>query len=103
MVINLHFNPYTNLHLGVYFQLGPSEEIKILGVTLDSRLTYKSHIAKEMKKGLRAALTLKRIHNSRPEVTRQLYTARVTSKIDYVLIIWAPNATAITIKGLKRV
>ena len=33
----------------------------------------------------------------------QLYTTTVISKIDYILIIWAPNATATAIKGLERV
>ena len=55
-----------------------------------------------MKKGLRAALALKRLRNIRLEVARQLYTATVTSKTDYASIIWAPNATA-AIKGLERV
>ena len=36
-------------------------------------------------------------------MVRQLYTTVVTSKTDYTLIIWAPNATVITIKGLERV
>ena len=51
-------------------EVKPSEEIKILGVTLDSRLTYKSHYARAVKKRLRTALALKRIHNIRPEVAR---------------------------------
>ena len=51
-------------------EVKPSEEIKILGVTLNSQLSYKSYITKAMKKGLRAALILKRIYNIRPEVTR---------------------------------
>ena len=84
-------------------EVKPSGEIKILGVTLDSRLTYKSHIARAMKKGLRVALALKRLHNIRPEVARQLYTATVTSRTDYASIIWAPNATATAMKGLERV
>ena len=38
-----------------------SKEIKILGVILNSKLTYKSHIARAAKKGIAAALALKRL------------------------------------------
>ena len=56
-----------------------------------------------MKKKLRTALTLKRLHNIRPEIARQLYTVTVTSKTDYTSIIWALNATITAMKGLKRI
>ena len=81
----------------------PSPEIKILGVVLDSRLTYKSHIAKATKKGLRSAMALKRLRNLRPETARQLYKATVASKTDYASMIWAPNASRSSLEALERV
>jgi hypothetical protein len=39
----------------------PEPTAKILGVTLDLELWYKSHIARTATKGLKAALALKRL------------------------------------------
>ena len=70
-----------------------SKEIKILRVILDSKLTYRSHIARAAKKGISAALALKRLRNLRPETARQLYTSTVVPRMDYAAIIWGPNAS----------
>ena len=105
-----HFTRRKKVHAEVGPQLQingveviPSNEIKILGVVLDSRLVYRSHIAKATKKGVRSALALKRLRNLRPEVARQLYKATVTSKTDYASIIWAPNASLSSLSALERV
>lgn len=45
-------------------------EVKILGVVLDQRLSYKQHIAQAAKRGIKAALALKRLKNLRPEISR---------------------------------
>ena len=79
-----------------------SKEIKILGVVLDSKLTYKSHIARAAKKGTAAALALKRLRNLRPETARQLYTSTVVPRMDYASMIWGPNATRSALSGLDR-
>ncbi len=45
-------------------------EVKLFGVVFDKKLTYKEHIAKVLKRGITAALSLKRLRNLRPESTR---------------------------------
>lgn len=58
-----------------YIQFGQEKvkaqpEVKILGVVLDQRLSYRQHIAQATKRGIKAALALKRLKNLTPEVTR---------------------------------
>ena len=47
-----------------------SQEVKILGVILDSELPYSNHIARACKQGIIAVLALKRPKNMRPEAAR---------------------------------
>ena len=42
MVMNLHFDPYTNLHLGVYFQLGSKD--RVMASLLKDKRTLKYDI-----------------------------------------------------------
>lgn len=68
-------------------------EVKILGVVLDQRLRYRQHIAQATKRGITAALALKRLKNLKPEVTRQLFVSTLAPLVDYASPIWAPDAT----------
>jgi endonuclease/exonuclease/phosphatase family metal-dependent hydrolase len=61
----------------------PKETAKILGVSMDTQLRYKQHIAATAAKGLLAALALKRLHLTSPNTTRRLFAATVAPVIDY--------------------
>ncbi|XP_048489535.1 uncharacterized protein LOC125491477 [Plutella xylostella] len=76
--------------------IGMSKEIKILGLTIDEKLTFNSHVANVCKKALniykqlsRAARVSWGLH---PEVIRLIYTAAVEPVIMYAASAWAPAA-----------
>ncbi|XP_048478485.1 uncharacterized protein LOC125488864 [Plutella xylostella] len=73
--------------------IGYSNEIKILGLTIDSKLTFNSHVADVCKKDLniykqlsRAAKITWGLH---PEVIRLIYVATVEPVIMYAASAWA--------------
>ncbi len=78
-------------------------EVKILGVVLDQRLSYKQHIAQAVKRGIKAALALKRLKNLRPEIPRQLFVSTIAPVVDYASPIWAPGATISALRILDDV
>ncbi|MFT8072787.1 hypothetical protein, partial [Salmonella enterica] len=53
----------------------PQATIKLLGVLLDERLTYREHIAKCANKAYNAAAALKRMKGLLPQTARQLFIA----------------------------
>lgn len=66
----------------------PSLETKILGLIMDTRLRYKSHVARTATKALKAALALKRLRMLSPHTARQLFDATVAPAMDYASNIW---------------
>jgi hypothetical protein len=66
----------------------PKETVKILGVTMDTQLRYKQHIAATVTKGLLAALALKRLHLISPSNTRRLFATTIAPVIDYASNVW---------------
>ena len=91
-----------------YIQFGQEKvkaqlEVKILGVVLDQRLSYRQHIAQATKRGIKAALVLKRLKNLKPEVTRQLFVSTIAPVVDYASPIWAPGATMSALRLLENV
>lgn len=81
----------------------PKPEVKLLGVVFDQKLTYKQHIAKAAKRGIKAALVLSRLKNLRPEISRLLFTSTVAPVVDYASPIWAPGATQSSLNILNTV
>lgn len=69
----------------------------------DQKLTYKHHIAKAAKRGIQAALALKRLKNLKPEISRLLFTSTVAPVVDYASPIWAPSATQSSLCTLDTV
>ena len=62
-------------------------ETKILGVLIDSKLRFKNHIKKVSYKGLKAALTLKRMQVLTLSVARQLFRATMALVVDYASLV----------------
>ena len=65
----------------------PCTETKILGVLMDSELRFKNHIKKVSYKGLKAALTLKRMRVLILSAARQLFRATVALVVDYASLV----------------
>jgi hypothetical protein len=80
----------------------PKPEAKILGVIMDSRLRYRTHIARTATKGLRAALALKRLRMLSPASARQLFNATVAPILDYASNVWMHAVHESTMSQLNR-
>ena len=78
------------------------DTVKILGVTLDTKLTYRHHTAKAAEKAYKAALALKRISGLHPAAARQLFKATVAPVVDYASAVWYPVLSNEQLKGLER-
>ena len=68
--------------------MAPSESAKLLGVVLDSGLTFKEYVARAAKRGWQPVKALPRLRGIRPATARQIYTATVASRIDYAAAVW---------------
>ena len=66
----------------------PSEHIKLLGVTLDSKMKFHQHVARVTAKAMKQCLAIKRLRGIRPKQVRQLYNATVTPIMDYCASAW---------------
>ena len=65
-----------------------SEEEKILGVTIDNRLTFSSHIRELCKKASQKISALSRISNQLNDSEKNLFNAVVKSQFNYCPLVW---------------
>jgi hypothetical protein len=62
--------------------------VKVLGVTLDTKLAMDEHISKVTTKGFKACLSLQAIKGVRPTQMRRLFRSCVLPIIDYAASTW---------------
>lgn len=84
-------------------EVHPKAEAKILGVVFDQELRFKAHAGRIAKRGVQAALALKRLQGLRPSSVRQLFSVTVAPAVDYAAPVWAPALTAPLLKSLETV
>ena len=76
-------------------ELALSEEVKFLGVTLDQKLSWKSHVQAKCRKAIMCLWQCRRIACSRwgatPKVMRWIYTAVVRPMLCYAAAVWWPR------------
>ena len=97
---NFHNHIFNHFWL-IYLQLGddtivPTNDVKVLWVTLSSDLTMDKHVSNVCSAGFYRLRQLRRVRRSLDtESAATLVHAFVTSRIDYcnVLLAWAPKAT----------
>jgi hypothetical protein len=53
----------------------PQKSVKVLGLTLDKKLGMDEHIARVIRKGTQACLSLQAVKGMRPAQLRQMYRA----------------------------
>ncbi|KAG6989317.1 Retrovirus-related Pol polyprotein from type-1 retrotransposable element R1 [Fusarium oxysporum f. sp. conglutinans] len=104
----IHFTRYTGRVDSEPFTIKgervfPKDQVKILGVIMDSRLHYKQHIARAATKGLGAAMELKRLKGMAPSTTRQLFTAMVAPVVDYASNVWMHACKTVSAYAIHRV
>nr|XP_037877534.1 uncharacterized protein LOC119631103 [Bombyx mori] len=85
-----------------------SREIKLLGVTIDDRLTFNTHVANVCRKATGIYKLLSRAARVswglNPDIVRIIYTATIEPIILYAASVWAPAAKKLmTIKQLQVV
>lgn len=81
----------------------PKNHAKVLGVTVDSALRFREHIANAATKGLNAAMALKRLRMTSPSTARQLFGATVCSVVNYASIVWSHSVRGSAMALLNRV
>ena len=70
--------------LGLCVEIEISDSIKILGVTLDSKLSFREHITEQLKKAYSKATALRRIRHFVPiDVMIRLYKAFILPHLEY--------------------
>ncbi|XP_063617206.1 uncharacterized protein LOC134790367 [Cydia splendana] len=83
-------------------QIKMAEEIKLLGLTIDSSLTFNTHIASVCKKALGIykllARTARVSWGLNPDIVRLIYTAAVEPVILYAASAWAPAANKLGVR-----
>ncbi|KAJ0170097.1 hypothetical protein K1T71_014703 [Dendrolimus kikuchii] len=79
-----------------------ASEVKVLGVTIDSSLTFNSHIRSVCAKAISFHKQLSRAAKVtwglNPEVVRIMYTAVLEPVILYAASVWAPSATKLGVR-----
>ncbi|SCO54574.1 related to reverse transcriptase [Fusarium fujikuroi] len=104
----IHFTRYTGRIDSEPFTIKdervfPKDQVKILGVVMDSRLHYKQHIARAATKGLEAVMELKRLKGMAPATTRQLFAAMVAPVVDYASNVWMHACKTVATYAIQRV
>lgn len=77
--------------------------MKLLKVIFDQKLTYKKHVAKVLKRGVKAALSLKMFRNLRPKSARRLFRSMVALVMDYASLIWSSKLVKLILKKVDQI
>ena len=80
----------------------PREYVKILGLTMDQKLNFKTHLAEIGERARKAALAIRRLRGLRASTARQLYISTVAPVMDYAAPVWCPKTTTAVLKELER-
>ena len=84
--------------------LALSNQVKYLGVLLDSKLSWKNHVEAKCNKALAAFYQVRRAWGASPRVVYWLYTAVIRPMIAYSAVVWWPRVTYSTIaKQLEHI
>lgn len=70
---------------------------------MNAKLKYREHMARAASKGLEAAIELKRLRGLSPATIRQLFTATVTSVVDYASNVWMHECRYKSARPINRV
>ena len=93
----IQFTHKRNPHLGSLSIIGSklelSKEARLLGVTLDSKLTWKPHITRITRKATTALMLCKQIVGEtwgiKPSMIKWIYTAMIRPIMSYACVSWA--------------
>ena len=81
-----------------------SKEAKLLGVTLDSKLTWKSHITRIARKATVALMQCRQIAGKtwglKPSIMRWIYTAMIRPIVTYACVSWVGGINKLYLKKM---
>ena len=84
-------------------ELRLSKSVKYLGVTIDSRLTWKDHIERIVRRTTASLWMCRRLFGCtwglKPRVVHWLYTTVIRPMITYGALVWWPAVHKVTYKG----
>lgn len=80
-----------------------SKHLKLLGVSLDSRMKFHQHVATVRAKATRQCLAIRRLRGVRPKQVKQLYNATAGPIMDYCASAWYGPEKWGTISLLRNV
>ncbi|XP_044596718.1 uncharacterized protein LOC123273383 [Cotesia glomerata] len=85
-----------------------SKEVRYLGVTLDSKLTWRSHIEKQTQKATATFWACRRIFGItwglKPRLIKWIYTAILVPQLTFASVVWWPSLKKnINIKAFLKV
>lgn len=83
-------------------EIHPQETVKVLGVTLDTKLRMDAHISKVTASALAKCIALQSVKGLRPMQMRQLYKACVIPTMDYAASAWFGPGKRGTERQLNR-
>jgi hypothetical protein len=81
----------------------PRNNIKVLGVIIDTKLKYKEHIVRASSKGLEAVIELRQLRGLLPLIVQQLFTSTIALVVDYTSNIWIHKAKYKAVQAINRV
>ncbi|XP_074114897.1 uncharacterized protein LOC141537672 [Cotesia typhae] len=84
------------------------KEVRYLGVTLDSKLIWNSHIEKQTQKATATFWACRRIFGTtwglRPKLIKWIYTAILVPQLTFASVVWWPSIKKnINIKALSKI
>ena len=84
----VHFTRNNNLYDSTAFiikgeRVKPKQDVKILGLIMDSKLNYKKHIVERASKSLQAAMALRHLQAISLTTARQLFEVTVALVMNY--------------------
>ena len=87
-------------------KLNLSEEARLLGVTLDSKLTWKNHITNVSKKAVSSLMQCKqflgKMWGMKPKTMKWIYTAMVRPIVSYACVSWVSAIEKLYLRNILQ-
>lgn len=101
------YHPFRTLKLPNGDIRNPNKELKLLGLTLDRKLKYHSHVQNITRRAKQAVGAIGRlggtVHGVTGKLVRQLYISCVRPILEYSSFLWYPNISRKDEESIQRI